>query len=171
METVREEIEKQLNDKSLGDAVKAVAKAVENTVKYFGQIDVKDLPLLLKAFKQLREQLELLEASYKVLDGQYDLLAKDTIPKAFEENEIDSMSLYGRNFILNRTTRYSIPNELRDEGFKWLKENNLGELIKEQVNAKSLTSALNSKIEDEGISPPDTAIKKFSEQYISVRKK
>lgn len=171
METVREEIEKQLNDKSLGKAIKELASAVENTVKYFGQIDFNDLPLLLKAFKQLREQKELLEACTKVLEGQYNLLSEDTIPKAFEANGIDSMSAHGRLFSLNNRTHYSVTAETKEEGFKWLRENELGELIKETVNSQSLTTALRTLIEEKGISPPDTAVKQHTKKYISVRKK
>lgn len=171
MEKVKEMVENALEAKPLKDVICDLQSAVENTLKYFGNLDEKDLPGYLRAFKLLKENKDLLDSIHGVVETFYKGISYDKLPPMFEEMGIDSMKLAGRNFILNAKLQASISIENRPVGFAWLRSNGGDVLIQETVNAQSLTSFLKTKIEDEGISPgEDDGIKLHTQKYISVRK-
>lgn len=170
METVSQKIQETLRVNSFKDALVDLANAVENTSKFFGNLDPNDLPNTLRAFKQLHENSTMLDSIKKVVDALYDQYAQDVIPTAFEANGIDSMKLQGRNFILTGRLFCSIPEDKKEEGFKWLSEHGLSALIKPNVNAKQLTSAIAAMLEDEAILPPESAISQHTQKLIVVRK-
>ena len=170
MENVKSNIDKALQDKPMHDVLQDLQKAVENTLKFFERIDKGDLPTTLKGFKLLRDNRELLNSISKVVDAEYERLSKSYIPAMFKELEIDAMKMHGRNFILMPRINWSLKADARPEGLAWLRENGLGNIIREDVNAKTLTSALNALLESDAKSPPQTIMNIHDEEYIQVRK-
>lgn len=154
----------------LKDAVKALTDAIDGTMKHFGSIGEDDVPMLLKSFKALKEHKEELDDLTNALSSFYNKLSYETIPGTFERLGYDSIKLAGRNFIVGVRFNASIPQDKREEGFKWLKEHGLSSLIQPTVNPKSLSSAISQYFEDHAEEPPKEAITVHRQRYTSVRK-
>ncbi len=118
----------------------------------------------------MRDNRELLTSISKVVDAEYERLAKSYIPNMFNSMEIDSIKLHGRNFILMPRINWSLKADARPQGIQWLKDHGLSEIVREDVNAKTLTSALNALLESDAISPPQDIMNIHDEEYIQVRK-
>lgn len=170
MENVKSAIAENLKEQSLFDALSLLQEKVEVTLKFFQSIDTTNLPLLLRAFKLLKENKEFLDGINDVVKAEYDRMAQSVIPRVFQEMELDSIKMHGRNFILANRSHYSINKDKKDEAFDWLRENDLGMLIKEEVNSKSLSSALKELLEEQAKSPPQDLVNMHSVDYIQVRK-
>ena len=67
-------------------------------------------------------------------------------------------------------TDATLEKDWKDKGFKWLRENGLGDLISETVNAGTLASAMRNMILDQGIEPPDDVIKVTTYKATSINK-
>jgi hypothetical protein len=87
-----------------------------------------------------------------------------------EELGLDSVKTEGHTFTLGSQLHASIPNHKMKEGLAWLRENSLGDIIKEGVNPKTLSSALKDLIEEKGVTPPEDAITMHIKKVTSVRK-
>ena len=166
MSTVKEELE----IKSLKMALSDLQESVENTVKFFGGIDQNDLPTLLKAFKLLHDNSTILDAIKKVVDGLYDQYCYEVLPRVFEDNEMDSIKMHGKNFILTGRLQCSVPLEAKEEAFAWLRGHGMDYLIQPQVNAKQLTSAISSYFEEKAELPPEDIIRAHKQKLVAVRK-
>lgn len=168
--TIQEKISDELEKKSFKSTLDDLQTAVENTVKFFGQLNEDDLPNLLRAFKLLHDNSKYLDTIKKVVDGLYDQYAEEVLPRVFEKHEVDSLKMHGRNFVFTARMFCSINNENKEEAFNWLTDHGLSSLIQPTVNAKQLTSSLVELLENEAISPPDTLIKSHKQKTIVVRK-
>ena len=158
------------NGKKFSEAIEGVGEAIDTAMQYFATIEPDDVPKLLRAFKALKEHKEELENWVEVLSKFFNQLSYEVIPSAFERVGVDSIKLAGRNFVVGVRFNASIPQEKRTEGFKWLEEHGLGSLIQPTVNAKSLSSALSSYIEEHAEEPPQEGFSIHKQKYTSVRK-
>lgn len=157
-------------EKDFKDAVSKLQTVTEVMSKVMGSVNPDNIPEILKLFKALHEGSTLVDAIKKVVDSVYDYYATEVIPAAFERNEVDSVHMFGRNFILSGQFFASIKAENKEAAFKWLKDNGLSNLIMPNVNSRQLTSALSSKLEDEGITAPSDIISQHRKKLIVVRK-
>ena len=157
---------------NLNQALKTLDKAVEETAFFFSNLDPSDLPTLLKSYKNLDENVELLETLTKILNGIHQNLSYEVIPTAFEnQGGIDSVKIAGRNFIVAIRTNASIPKDMQARGFEWLRsEAKIPELITETVNSKSLSSFVKGYFEANGKFPPEDCVKIHIQKYIQMRK-
>ena len=154
----------------LKDAVKSLTDAIDGAMKHFATIAEDDVPALLKSFKALKEHKEELDELQTALSSFYNRLSYEIIPSTFERLEYDSVKVSGRNFVVGSRLNASIPQDKRQEGFKWLEEHGLGSLIQPNVNPKSLSSAILSYFEEHAEEPPKEAITIHRQKYTSVRK-
>ena len=145
-------------------------KGLEQIVDQISKLDKNDLPSHLKFFKLMYEYCEIVDSIKKVLDGIYDNFSYEVLPELFKDLEIDSISLHGRNFILSGQMYCSIKKDNEEEAFNWLRQNGYASLVKENVNAKQLTSCMNEYFEEFAKEPPE-CISRFKREYISIRKK
>jgi len=156
--------------KELREAIKELSKANKHVNDTFSSLDKNNLVEVLKAYKSLDECVDILEQITKCLNSLHQDMSYKIIPELFQANEIESAKIAGRNFIVNYRTNASIPFDMQESGFKWLKENGLGSLIKDGVNSKSLSSAMNSYFDEHAKWPPEDAIKVHKQPYTSIRK-
>ena len=155
---------------SLKDTLIQLEKLVVSGALEFDSIGKNDIPTLLKFYKTLSEEFAALEKITEIVGNLKQKLSYETIPDAFENVGYDSVKLLGRNFIVGVRLNATIPLEMRDSGYKWLREVKLDNLILPTVNPKALSSAVKSYIEETGFEPPNDAVKIHKQKYTSIRK-
>lgn len=157
--------------RGLKEALKELDEAVTATLAFFNDLDPSDLPTLLKAFSQLKDNKDQLSMLEKLISDQYQQLSYEVVPDAFEANGFDSVKLHGRNFILSTRVNASIPEDKREFGYKWITEvAQVPELIRPSVNSRQLSSFAQSFFEINGRWPPEEAMNVHKQPYIQVRK-
>lgn len=155
---------------TLKEALEQLETAVKGVSLHFNDADKMQLQDLLNSFKLLKEGKDTLDELQEIVSAVYQKLSYETIPTMFENMDMDSIKLSGRNFILSSRLNASIPLENKEKGFAWLKEHKLDSLIQPNVNSKSLSSAIKLYFEGSAIMPPQDAIKTHLQKYISIRK-
>lgn len=155
----------------LSDALKMLDKAVSDTVNYFDSLDYSDLPLALKAFRQIKELNDKLKDNAEVINAIYEKLSYEKIPEILEAHGFDSVKSGGRNFIKSVRLNASIPPEQKEAAHSWLRDTaKIPELIVPTVNPKSLSSFVKSYFEANAKWPPEDLIKVHQKPYIAIRK-
>lgn len=155
---------------TLKESISLLDEAVQNTQDYFSKVDVNDLPTLLRSFKMLHENKDMLDALQKQLDAIHRNLSYNIIPTAFADHGVDSMKLSGRNFIVSTRLNASIPLDHKEDAHKWLSENGMGQLIQPNVNSKTLSSAVSQYFEEFAKFPPEDCFSIHRQPYTQVRK-
>ena len=137
----------------------------------YDNIDQSEIVSLLKFYRSLSENIDKIEEIAKQLNTMYNTLSNETIPSVFEANGVDSMKIDGRNFILMGRLFASIPSNMKEKGFAWLREEaKFPDIIQESVNSISLSSFISKYFEENGKYPPEDAIKIHNKKSISIRK-
>lgn len=153
-------------------ATKELRKALEDILgdadKLSQTTNVVDI---CKFYKNVYEQHKLLEELTKLLGGIKEEFSKRIIPNLLEGMQIDSISTSGRQFTLVSEFRASIPENKREKGLAWLKANGFDMIVKENVNATTLSSAMREWIKDKGELPPEDVMTIHQGHYISMKKK
>lgn len=129
-----------------------------------------DLMGHLAAYRAIYEVDSLLDKLSKLVKAVKTDLSYKVIPEIMDNLKVDSMRYDGRNFIRSAVLRASIPEAKQSQGYQWLKDNGLKGLIKEGVNANSLSSVISDFIEETGIEPPEECMTLHRQNYIQVRK-
>ena len=111
-----------------------------------------------------------IEKAFKALTAFERDLSYEKITKVMEAKEVPSVRYKGRNFISSFRVFASIPENMRDKGFAWLKDHGLDGIVKETANANTLSSVMSDFIEETGITPPEDVMKLHRQPYIQVRK-
>lgn len=155
---------------TLKETLEQLELAVRAVSLHFNDADKMTLQELLKSFKLLKEGKDTLDSLQEVITQIYQKISYETLPTMFENMDMDSIKLGGKNYILSTRLNASIPLELRDKGFAWLKEHKLDSLIQPGVNSKTLSSAIKTYFEASAILPPQDAIKTYNQRFISIRK-
>ena len=167
------ETEKEI---SLREALKILEKAVVKTSLFFNELEEKtkreeiNINELLTAYDQIYQHSKTLEDLSSVVTAIKNHVNYELLPDTLEKLELDSVRHKGKLFSLGVRINCSIPLNMREKGYQWLKDNGLSALIQETVNAKTLSSAVKSHIEEHAIKPPEDAIKIHQQRYISLRK-
>lgn len=152
------------------EAVKKLYKAIEDALIDVATLDDNDLDNHLKIYRVIYEADSELERASKMLKGLKSKLSYEVIPKIMENREIDSIRYAGRNYIRSVRLDVSIPEEMREKGYAWLKANGLGAIIKESAHAKTLSSVVGDFIQETGIMPEEDTMKLHKQPYIQIRK-
>ncbi len=85
----------------------------------------------------------------KVIDAALDKLKTELVPAAFEAEGITNFSL-DTGYRVTVSTRFvaSIKKGHKEDAYEWLRDNALGDLITETVNAQTLAAAGKAMLED-----------------------
>ncbi|MDR0531133.1 MAG: hypothetical protein LBG83_03595 [Oscillospiraceae bacterium] len=123
----------------------------------------------LKALRDLKADLEaqLKDTNAKIDDTDYRL------SEVMAEDEVQNFTRAGVMFCLTTKTRASASAGLKDDLFVALRENGLGDIITETVNANTLSSTVKGLIEENGDALPtwlDGLVNVFDKTTVSVRK-
>lgn len=157
----------------LSAALKQLELAVQATAIHFSSLDPNDIPTLLKSYKQLDENRDMLETLTKIIKQIHQECSYNTIPTAFENNGgIDSVKLAGRNFIVSVRLMANISIQSRETAHKWLiEEAKIPELIVPTVNSKSLSAFIKGYFEANAKMPPENSgISIHNQKYTQMRK-
>lgn len=102
----------------------------------------------LRFLREVRDITETLADLKIQFQWQLDRLRQETIPTSFKENGISSLTVDGYRYTISQTMRASIKADKKLDAYKWLRENDLGELITETVNASTLSAQARKMAED-----------------------
>tara|TARA_R100001198_G_C5136245_1_gene152144 strand:+ start:89 stop:637 length:549 start_codon:yes stop_codon:yes gene_type:complete len=119
--------------------------------------DLTNISQLSRKLTQMEDQIEHLESELKIRKDELRKLSEDTLPNALLEQGLSEIKLTDGT-TLSVTNYYSarITEETRDAAFKWLQENELGDIIKNTVSASfgreenDAAQELMAKLEEEG---------------------
>ena len=96
--------------------------------------DAKALSDQVVKLRDLEDQIKITEDSLKELKKQADTLSGEVIPTMMTEMNISTMKLADGSAIeVKPVYGASIPADKKEEAFNWLRENGLGDLIKNEV--------------------------------------
>lgn len=129
-----------------------------------------NIPELCKFYKELSEGIEVLESLMKSLSEIKEELSNKTLPDLFEATGVDSIKVHNRQFILTGRLFANMPLHMQEKGLDWLRKEGYSAIIKEGVNASTLSSAMKEYNNDTGKLPPEDAMTIFIKKGISVRK-
>lgn len=155
----------------LSEAIKMLDDALLGVVFHFNEIALSDVPLLVTSYKQLKDNVDKLKDTMKIATELQQKVSYQLIPTAFEGLGMDSVTVRGYSYNVAVRLNASIPEDQREKGHQWLKDNDYSAIIIPNVNVKTLSSAMGSYIEEKGLEPPADAIKIHRQPYTSVRKK
>lgn len=94
-----------------------------------------------RAFVKLRHLKDRTEAVTKLVSLAYEKLKTTDLPEAFERAGVPSVSLdEGFRVTVSHKLYASIKKDMKEAAFKWLEENDLGDLITPTVNASTLSA-------------------------------
>lgn len=156
---------------TLSEAIKVLDESVTEMLYFFQELDVTDLPLLLKSFALLKDNKDKLSLLEKLVSEQYQKLSYQVIPNVFETFGLDSAKSGGRNFILSTRVNATIPEDKREFGYRWIADTaKVPELIRETINSQQLSAFARGYFETNAMWPPEEAMSVHQQQYIQVRK-
>ena len=96
--------------------------------------DAKSLSDQVVKLKQLEDSLIEKEKELKELKRHIDLVSGEVIPTMMQEMNISTLKLAdGTSVEVKPVYGASIPADKKEEAYKWLRENGLGDLIKNEV--------------------------------------
>jgi DNA-directed RNA polymerase subunit L len=109
----------------------------------------------LRLLRDLRDITEILGDIKTQFQNHLDRMRQDKVPTAFKENGITSLTVDGYRYTISQTLRASIKADQKVRAYEWLRENDLGELITETVNASTLSAQARKMAEDGTELEPD----------------
>lgn len=158
-----------MTDTLLAD-ITSVADSLEATA---AEVKKRQLPEALRWWKLVAERYDELDAQRKRINAVLENLSRVTLPEMMQEAGVKTVTvenLNGANYRFTVSQRFSCSMPDKEQGMNWLRENNLGDLIQETVNAQTLSSAIKKMIEDEGREPPEDLFKQSYMNYTSATK-
>lgn len=153
------------------EAIKLLKALVDDTVVQIEKLRVStNITEVCKFYRDLHEVSSLIETYLDIMKSTRTEFSERILPDLFENLGVDSIKAHNRNFVLNSRAYFSIPKDKQQEGHKWLKEKGYEMLIKEDVNAQTLSAAMNEYVEIKGEYPPEEVMSKYIKKYISLKK-
>ena len=96
--------------------------------------DASSLAEQVVKLKNIEDQIKIAEENLKQLKKQEEVLSGEVIPTMMTEMNISTMKLADGSAIeIKPVYGASIPVAKKEEAFKWLRDNGLGDLIKNEV--------------------------------------
>lgn len=127
---------------------------------------------LIDQFKAALEEKDTLAEATKRNNAEV-IEVRDKLAQAMVDAEIDQVGRHGINWKLKPTTKYSKKAGMDDALFDILRNNGLGDLIRETVNAQTLQGAMSELSKENDDELPDEfteVINKFEYMDVSHRK-
>ena len=111
---------------------------------------------------ELQKQISDQELKVKALKEEFRKVAEDQLPSAMEELNLSKVELTdGSSVKISRFYSAKIPEEKKDGAYGWLRENNLGDIIKHNVTVSFFktedekANQLKTDLEKKGFAPTD----------------
>ena len=129
--------------------VKAAARFDQELKKIFANTGDLTAANMAHIYVALRKAAEAWYEAGQFLVGAVDDLKENKVPDAFEKEGITNFSLdTGQRVTISNRFFASIAQGQKETAYKWLRDNNLGDLIVETVNASTLSAAGKVLIEE-----------------------
>jgi len=99
-----------------------------------GANDANKLSDQVVKLQELEAELLVKEQEYKEMKRKVELVSSEVIPTMMQEMNISTLKLAdGTSVEVKPVYGASIPADKKEEAYKWLRENGLGDLIKNEV--------------------------------------
>ena len=99
-----------------------------------GANDAKKLSDQVVKLQELEEKLLVKEQELKEVKRKVELVSSEVIPTMMQEMNISTLKLAdGTSVEVKPVYGASIPSDKREEAYEWLRENGLGDLIKNEI--------------------------------------
>lgn len=98
-------------------------------------------------YGKLKQLDDAIASLRKLSNATRDRIAREALPALFKEAKTSSITVDGYRFTMSETVRARIDKDHKAEAYEWLRENDLGDLITETVNASTLASAARAEME------------------------
>jgi hypothetical protein len=99
-----------------------------------GANDANKLSDQVVKLQELEAELLVKEQEYKEIKRKVELVSSEVIPTMMQEMNISTLKLAdGTSVEVKPVYGASIPADKKEEAYKWLRENGLGDLIKNEV--------------------------------------
>lgn len=111
---------------------------------------------LARAFTVLHRLVSTIDSKLQPLSALFEEYKTIECPAAFEQSGITSVPLTeGYRVGISYTLRASIKAEMKTDAYKWLQQNQLGDIITETVNSSTLSATARTLLEDQNKELPD----------------
>jgi methionine synthase II (cobalamin-independent) len=132
-----------------------------------------DLYEMLDQFRALKERKKELETTLEEVNGKIEI-ANDELVKKFVESETEKVTKGGFTYSMGKRIFASPADGCKEKLYRWLKRHGYRDLVKETVNAQTLTSQVKEwKEADPTLSEIGAAknyLKIFEKVTIGIRK-
>jgi hypothetical protein len=142
-------------------------KKIKNDIEEANRTPVKAA----RAFVVMKYLKAEFEQFFKEVKQVYNVQELHTIPKIFDDLEIPQLPL-NEGYVVSVKPHFFCsfkPGE-KEAGFEWLRSVGLGDLIKLDVNARTLTSAIQELVETQSIEPPTKHFHAYIQNMAKVTK-
>jgi len=95
----------------------------------------------------MKDTIAMMDAELKGLKGEYANI-EEKVFAAMENEDVQKLTVKGRTLYRKIDTYASIND--KEAGYKWLRANDLGDIIKPTVNARTLTATMKEFIAEGG---------------------
>lgn len=127
------------------DGLFQIAQEFRNKQEFIHTEKIQEQVRFLRLLRDVKETAADIESQLgKVLEK----MRQETIPNSFKESGVTTLTVDGYRYTISQTLRASIKAEKRPQAYEWLRENDLGELIIETVNASTLAAQARKMAED-----------------------
>jgi hypothetical protein len=152
---------------SLKESIAMLQVAMNDTLVEFEGKKIKpDLISISEYYKFIYECHGSLTSLVEILSNIKEELSKNVVPAVLEANNVTNITIGEKQLIVGGRMRAN----LKENGQAWLSTVGYGDIIKNTVNAHTLTAAVKAYIEEKGMLPPDDAVSVYIEKYVAVRK-
>lgn len=144
----------------------------EEKTAFYKSFDGLSLTDISRAMNDTRVALDAATVVKKDLQEKYDILRLSIVPSAMEEQEITNLTVEGIGRVgLTSDIYASLPAGNREQGYTWLKENGLGDIIRPTINAGTLKATIKALLKKGEIILPEGVFKVTPFTRASITKK
>ena len=122
------------------------------------------------AFDAMREANSAMDTARVAFGKAFETYNKSTMPEFLDKLGTDMLRVPELSRSFYTIIQHSASVQNKDAAFDWLRSNGGESLIQPTVNASTLKSFLKSKLEEDGVEPPEDAIKLNSYRIIGSSK-
>lgn len=122
------------------------------------------------SFDAMREANATMDAARVAFGRTFETYNKSTMPEFLDKLGTDMLRVPELSRSFYTIVQHSASVQNKDAAFDWLRNNGGESLIQPTVNASTLKSFVKTKLEEEGVEPPEDAIKMNSYRIIGSSK-
>jgi len=119
----------------MSDDVKSMM--LEDATDLLDNVEVTDIATECQKLKELQDEIEEQEKMLETIKEKAKVISEKVIPELLAEQGLSSLKLAdGSSVTVKREYRCTLPKDdiKREEAYKWLRENGMGDIIKNNVS-------------------------------------